>query len=138
MIDHELLLDLTESYLRSVIAGVSNSLDTDLDVRIPFGELGLDSFHVLKIIRRLEADFGTLSKSLLFENFNINDLANYFVAKHEQTLAARFADKLQGADVFTHAGDQQPKPADVPAPVQSPAGRAHAVAREAEPIRILE
>jgi len=29
-----------------------------------------------------------LPKTLLFENFNIDDLARYFVEKHEATLAA--------------------------------------------------
>ena len=70
-------------------------MSPDFDSLRPFGELGIDSFYVLKIIRKLEADFGTLPKSLLFENFNINDLANYFVGKHEQTLCAMFAKELQ-------------------------------------------
>ena len=74
MPDREALRDLTESYLKSLISEVSGSLSADFDSFAPFGELGLDSFYVLKVIRRLEADFGTLPKSLLFENFNINDL----------------------------------------------------------------
>ena len=79
MIDQEVLRDQTEAYLKSLISEVSGSLSADFDSCAPFGELGIDSFYVLKIIRRLEADFGTLPKSLLFENFNINDLAHYFV-----------------------------------------------------------
>src|SRR5215475_6734057 len=89
MIIQELLKDLTESYLKSLIAGASGSLNADFDPFAPFGELGINSFYVLKIIKKLEADFGTLPKSLLFENFTINDLVGYFVAKHEQTLSAK-------------------------------------------------
>ena len=95
MIDQELLRDLCESYLKSLISEVSGTLSSDFDSFAPFGELGIDSFHVLKIVKRLEGDFGTLSKSLLFEKFNINDLAGYFVASHEQTLTVKLADKLQ-------------------------------------------
>src|SRR6267378_7743587 len=93
----ELLQDLTESYLKSLISDVSGSLSSDFDSSAPFGEMGIDSFYVLKIIKRLEADFGTLPKSLLFENFNIADLAGYFVSKHAEVLTARFADRLQDA-----------------------------------------
>src|SRR6476646_2195918 len=97
MVYQELLRDLTESYLKSLISEASGALHADFDSSAPFAELGIDSFYVLKIIRRLEADFGTLPKSLLFENFNINDLANYFVSKHEQTLSQKFAEQLQRA-----------------------------------------
>ncbi len=139
MIDHELLLDLTESYLRSVIAGVSNSLDTDLDVRTPFGELGIDSFHVLKIIRKLEADFGTLSKSLLFENFNIHELANHFVCNHTQTLSTMFAHDLQKTNAAIHTNDKskvsKAENHEEPKPVQV---SAHTTVTTGLPIRILE
>src|SRR5215472_6577001 len=100
MIHQEQLQDLTESYLKSIISEISGALNSEFDSLAPFGELGIDSFHVLKIIRRLEADFGTLPKSLLFEHFTINDLASYFVRNHEQALAARFAEKLQGGNSF--------------------------------------
>lgn len=107
MIEQELLQDLTESYLKSLISEISGRLSRDFDASAPFGELGIDSFYVLKIIRRLEADFGTLPKSLLFENFNVSDLANYFVSKHSQVLAAKFADKLQGSASVHHTNGRQ-------------------------------
>jgi amino acid adenylation domain-containing protein len=98
MIQQEMLLDLTESYLKSLISDVSECLNRNFDSCAPFGELGINSFYVLKIIKRLEVDFGRLPKSLLFENFNINDLANYFVGKHEQVLLQKFAQQLQRFD----------------------------------------
>jgi len=91
MIDQEQLSAFAESHLKSLIAEASGSLDADFDSFAPFGELGIDSFRVLKIIKALEADFGTLPKTLLFENFNINDLARYFVDKHAGTLSAKLA-----------------------------------------------
>src|SRR5580765_6957 len=110
MIHEEVLQDLTESYLKSLIAETSGALSSKFDSLAPFGELGIDSFYVLKIIRRLEEDFGTLPKSLLFEKFNISDLAGYFVSKHEQTLAAKFSQKVEHA---SHANGHSAKPAEV-------------------------
>ena len=98
MVYQEQLRDLTESYLKALISGVSESLDPNFDSFAPFGELGVNSFYVLKIIKKLEADFGTLPKSLLFENFNINDLADYFLENHENTLAERFSKALRDTD----------------------------------------
>src|SRR5437773_12131117 len=94
----ELLRDSTEAYLKALIAEAAGSPGSEYDSSTPFGELGIDSFYVLKIIRRLEADFGTLPKSLLFECFTINDLADYFVAKHADVHAAKFADRLHDAE----------------------------------------
>src|SRR5262245_62103781 len=128
MIEQEVLQDLTESYLKSLIAEVSGSLSADFDSLAPFGELGIDSFYVLKIIKKLEEDFGTLPKSLLFEKFNISDLAGYFVSKHEQTLAAKLAQKVENTG---QANGHSSKPAEVPINAEN-------TAPCAGPIRILE
>ena len=95
MIDQELLLELTESYLKSTISELTNDIDRDFDSFISFGELGIDSFYVLKIIKALESDFGALPKTLLFEYFNINDLAHYFVNKHQQILSEKLIKNQQ-------------------------------------------
>ena len=95
MIDNEHLLELTQCYLKSLVCATVGSLNPNFDSCTPFGELGVDSFRVLKIIKALEGDFGRLPKTLLFENFNISDLAGYFVCKHEQTLRTRFAAQLR-------------------------------------------
>jgi acyl transferase domain-containing protein/tryptophanase/NADP-dependent 3-hydroxy acid dehydrogenase YdfG len=139
MIHEELLRDLTESYLKSLVAEVSGSLRSDFDSRAPFGELGIDSFHVLKIIKRLETDFGTLSKSLLFENFNISDLANYFVCKHEQTLRNKFKEKRHGANSPIRTNGHQLKHVDILG-AADPAGvsRPELNGRKAESIRVPE
>src|SRR5579859_171640 len=138
MIHQERLQGLTESYLKSLISEVSGSLSPDFDSLAPFGEMGIDSFSVLKIIRRLESDFGTLPKSLLFEHFTINDLANYFASKHEQTLAAKFAEELHGANGFAHTNGRKLKPVEIPQETISPVAQLNTVAEEAVSIRISE
>ncbi len=138
MIYQELLQDLTESYLKSVISEASGSLNADFDSFAPFGELGINSFYVLKIIRKLEVDFGTLPKSLLFENFTINDLGNYFVGKHEQTLSAKFAGELQGINSVAGTNGDQLRPVEVLEKKKTLSSQANKIIREVTPIRIPE
>jgi polyketide synthase PksN len=102
MTDRDLLQDLTESYLSGVVLEAFEEADPPLDPAehpfdafTPFREYGIDSFLVLKILRRLENDFGSLPKTLLFENFNINDLANYLAENHAHTLGTMFTEQLQ-------------------------------------------
>lgn len=86
----EKLLEFTESYLCSLMSDVSNLTITTNDLSTPFLELGIDSFRVLQIIKKLEEEFGTLPKTLLFENFNIGDLSKYFVKHYETQLTTKF------------------------------------------------
>lgn len=111
MIDNERLVELTESYLKSLVRTAVGSMSSEFSSTAPFGELGIDSFRVLKIIKALEADFGRLPKTLLFENFNIADLAQYFVAKHEQTLRARLSSQLKRpTEVVANVSEPVAKP----------------------------
>ncbi|WP_206409904.1 acyl carrier protein, partial [Lysobacter enzymogenes] len=106
MLNHEQLIERTESYLKALIADAAGLADGGraLDATAPFGELGVDSFRVLKIIKALEGDFGVLPKTLLFENFNIESLARYFAQKHAAVAAAKFA----GAGALAEAAAPSP------------------------------
>lgn len=133
---HERLRELTESYLKSLIAESIGTATREIDSRAAFGELGVNSFQVLKIIKRLETDFGRLPKSLLFENFNVDDLAGYFVARHGDTLEAKFARGSKGADA-TGAGAAAP---GAPRTTAAPHGAARPddAPRAAAPILVSE
>ena len=98
MINQELLRDLTESYLKGHFAEALNSSDVEVDSYAAFGELGIDSFNVLKILKKLEGDFGSLPKTLLFEYYNVNDLAAYFTREHVHVLNDKFAMALNGGE----------------------------------------
>jgi acyl transferase domain-containing protein/tryptophanase/acyl carrier protein len=138
MVDQELLVDLTESYLKSVISEAAGSLSPDFNSHAAFGELGVNSFQVLKIIKALETDFGKLPKSLLFENFTIHDLANYFVAEHATVLSAKFEGTLRRADSSLRVDDRKQKP-EGPGKVKPPAAkRANPIPARPSPILILE
>ncbi|NVO09894.1 MAG: SDR family NAD(P)-dependent oxidoreductase [Bacteroidales bacterium] len=113
MTDKEKLLESTESYLKSLISEVANISVEDNDSSTPFQELGIDSFRVLQIIKKLEEEFGTLPKTLLFENFNISDLSHYFVNKHEQALSEKFAKGKQASTSPVHSISRPVKQAEI-------------------------
>ena len=99
MIDQEKLIEYTEFYLKSLFSGVSDCLPENFDAFSPFGDLGIDSFRILKIIKLLEVDFGVLPKTLLFENFTINDLAKHFVNQYTDIIQNKFANHSAGNNV---------------------------------------
>lgn len=133
MIDQDRLLELADSYLKSLISETTGSLSADFDSAAPFGELGIDSFRVLKIVKELEGVFGPLPKTLLFENFNVGDLARYFVEHHGATLEARFGEEMHAAPVRPAAA-AQPSASTVAAlaPAPEPAQAA------SQPLLLLE
>ena len=145
MINQEILFDLTESYLVSLVAGASGKQAVAIDSAAPFGELGIDSFRVLKIIKVLESDFGTLPKTLLFEYFNIESLARYFVERHAKALEAKFgsAQAAVAAPAVPAASQSAPKRSVaaivVPAAAVAPASKPAPIpVAEKMPIRMLE
>jgi polyketide synthase PksN len=118
------------------VADASGSAGRDIDVSAPFGELGIDSFRVLKIIKALESDFGVLPKTLLFENFNVESLARYFVDKHGQVLQAMFA-----KETGTTSSAQPPAPvraATAPAATVGGSASAPRLPVAKTPVRLLE
>src|ERR1700739_3882862 len=138
MMTQELLRELTESYLKSLFAETSEVLTSDFDSFASYGDLGINSFHVLKIISRLENDFGALPKSLLFEKYNIHDLTDYFVAEYQDALTARFAEGEAANNHVADAGQRQSPPIEVKAETRpSVASRSIAPGTEAAPVRML-
>ena len=106
--DHDTLQARTEAYLKSLICEAADKA-LAFDAETPFGELGVDSFLVLKILKRLEQDFGLLPKTLLFENFNVRDLARYFVRTHPDDLTRKFPDASPEGTVDKERGGALPR-----------------------------
>lgn len=128
MMDHDTLHERTENYLKSLICEAADAALV-FDAETPFGELGVNSFLILKILKRLEQDFGTLPKTLLFENFNVRDLARYFVKAHADVLMRKFPDVSPSAPA-QHAQQRPSNPTAAhvattqAAPVQAAPARA--------------
>ncbi len=151
MTDRDRLFEFARRYLKALIAESAESIDADFDPATPFGDLGIDSFRVLRIVKSLEQDFGRLPKTLLFENFHVNDLAGYFVERHADALRAMSADTgrfaapasagpaaapaAASAVVSTHvsASASTQNPPAQPQVSRSPASTAHEAPRAAAP-----
>lgn len=114
-------------YLRTVISEAIQVPAYRLDPAAPFERYGIDSVLALTITDRLEADFGSLSKTLLFEHQCVNDLGRYFLGAH--------ADALEPV-LGIGAAPEQSAPAPE-RPVAAPPARLHAApetsVRAAEP-----
>src|ERR1041385_4533149 len=138
MMTQELLRELTESYLKSLFAEASELLTTNFDSFASYGDLGINSFHVLKIISKLENDFGALPKSVLFEKYNIHDLTDHFVSEYQDALTARFAEAATANNYVANAGQRQTPTIEVKAETKpSVVSRSIAPDRGAAPVRIL-
>ena len=119
MMDHDTLQERTEAYLKALICQAADAALV-FDAETPFGEIGVNSFLVLKILKRLEQDFGTLPKTLLFEHFNVRDLARYFIKAHAEALMHKFEDASLSAPVRAPVPLAEIRPAHI-APIQAAA-----------------
>jgi polyketide synthase PksN len=141
MQNRDQLLARTEAYLKGLFAEASGLPAAEFDAATPFGELGVDSFRVLKILKALEADFGSLPKTLLFENFNLESLTSYFVDRHAEALQTR----LSSGSAATPTVGRVAVPAKTVAPIATPPGPrppapspAASLVAQIEPLLLLE
>ncbi|MCX5214357.1 SDR family NAD(P)-dependent oxidoreductase [Kitasatospora sp. NBC_00240] len=74
------------TYLRNTLAEVIQVPAHRIDPGAPFERFGIDSVLALTVTNRLEADFGSLSKTLFFEYRSIDDLSGYFLGAHAGAL----------------------------------------------------
>ncbi|TVZ37735.1 acyl transferase domain-containing protein [Alteromonadaceae bacterium 2753L.S.0a.02] len=106
------LLNAAVTLVSPVIAKVTGLSLSQLDESTGFDKLGLDSIMMLTITEQLSETFGELSKTLLYENQNIHELAQF--------LATHFPEKLTGA-VNTLSRVKVPEPAVAPISTGGPA-----------------
>lgn len=85
-VDRKSLSTRLAAYLRNTLAEVIQLPVHRIDSAAPFERYGIDSVLALTITNRLEADFGSLSKTLFFEHQTIDELTAYFLAGHSEAL----------------------------------------------------
>lgn len=88
-----LVMGLTKALLAETLKIPSERIDADA----PFESLGVDSITVVQLTRSLEASFGPLSKTLLFEHRNLQSLSEYLVANHGEQVRALLPGESQAA-----------------------------------------
>ncbi|MBL6449561.1 SDR family NAD(P)-dependent oxidoreductase [Fulvivirga sp. 29W222] len=85
-IDPQMLLELTEGYLKALI-GEEIKLDPErIDPVERFETFGIDSIVISKLNANLERDLGALPKTLFYEYSTIEELAAYMVAEEREAL----------------------------------------------------
>ena len=116
-----------EDYVRGVFAAALKLRAADLDARATYDVYGIDSLVVMDITRRLEADFGELPATLLFQHGTIEKLSAHLAARHGAACArvtARSAAVSAPASVFGAVAGAQAAAAHVAADhAAEPAGR---------------
>ncbi len=80
------LSNLTINYLQQIFAEKLQLQSHQISADATYEEYGIDSLIGLEITERLEKDFGSLSKTLLYERSKIADLALFFQQSHKPTL----------------------------------------------------
>ncbi len=77
-----------EQDLRQMVAEFINQSPEAVRVDVPFYEQGLDSNHLLQLVRQLEAKLGQpLYPTLLFEYTNIRELSGYLLKEYGDALS---------------------------------------------------
>ncbi|MDR3478494.1 MAG: beta-ketoacyl synthase N-terminal-like domain-containing protein [Gammaproteobacteria bacterium] len=94
------LQDFTQHYLIQVFAEKLRINPDQIAINETYEVYGVDSMLGLEITNRLEEDFGTLSKTLLYERSNISDLAAYFMQKHKDKVQWQFANANPATDAL--------------------------------------
>lgn len=77
-IDNDNLQDTAVTLLKEVIAKTVDLPPEKINIRTSFDQYGIDSIMINEINSALEEMFGHISRTLMFEYNNINELAEYF------------------------------------------------------------
>ncbi|MFD8381149.1 SDR family NAD(P)-dependent oxidoreductase [Streptomyces sp. NPDC059679] len=104
------LEDRAVKHLRPRLAAALKLGPERLDPDTPLERYGMDSVLAVNLIGRLEQEFGSLSRTLLFEVQTVRGLARYFAAEHPQALRA-----LLGEPVVPQPARPRPPATPVPA-----------------------
>ncbi|WP_438426452.1 SDR family NAD(P)-dependent oxidoreductase [Aquimarina macrocephali] len=89
IVDSNILLDKTISYLRKLFAEVLKIKIQELDPKAPLENYGIDSILAMRLTNILEKTFGSLSKTLFFEYQTIKTLAGFFAETYPKIIQER-------------------------------------------------
>ncbi|WP_313915932.1 SDR family NAD(P)-dependent oxidoreductase, partial [Tahibacter sp.] len=85
------LREQTVGYLKRVLSRSLKLPEERIDAEATMDEYGLDSILALNLVDALQEAFGELPKTLMFEYQSIDALAQYFMQRHSEALAARLS-----------------------------------------------
>ncbi|MFL0804912.1 MAG: SDR family NAD(P)-dependent oxidoreductase [Agarilytica sp.] len=86
LVDPSELTRLTESYIKGLLSGPVGLSEDEIESDQEFDTYGINSVMIVELNKLFENTFGPLSKTLFFEYANVAELAEYFVADHQDRL----------------------------------------------------
>ncbi|MDQ0059021.1 acyl transferase domain-containing protein/acyl carrier protein [Paenibacillus harenae] len=91
-----------EQYLKEILAEITLLPLSRIQSKAPLEKYGVDSVMIMEFNNRLEKDFQSLPKTLLFEYGNLHALAEYFAEKHADRVIG-----LKGLEMASRASKQK-------------------------------
>ncbi|PEU18756.1 thioester reductase, partial [Bacillus wiedmannii] len=85
-IPQDVLWEKAIHYFKRIFSSVIKLPAHKIETDVPLEKYGIDSIMVMKLNNELEKVFGSLSKTLLFEYQNIQDLTGYFFKSYQKEL----------------------------------------------------
>ncbi|MFI7011808.1 beta-ketoacyl synthase N-terminal-like domain-containing protein [Streptomyces sp. NPDC050145] len=123
---------LLEERLRAVVAEATRTPVEQVTPDRPFDDLGIDSLLAIRVVELLAADFGRLSKTLLFECRTVAELAEHLAEEFPERCAELTgADRPEPAPAVAEPPASSTAPLDASARVQAAPRSAPAAAHEA-------
>ncbi|MEU3838478.1 beta-ketoacyl synthase N-terminal-like domain-containing protein [Streptomyces sp. NPDC028635] len=107
--------------LRAVVAEATRAPLKDVTADRPFDDLGIDSLLAIRIVELLEADFGRLSKTLLFECRTVAELAEHLAEEFPARCAELTGTQSAAASARPGPAASSTAPLTAARPAASPA-----------------
>ncbi|MFF1478498.1 SDR family NAD(P)-dependent oxidoreductase, partial [Streptomyces sp. NPDC058301] len=96
-VDDRTLTARTVRFLKEALGRLTGLAVGEIEEDELLGAYGMDSILATELTAGLEATFGPLSKTLLFEYHTLAELSGYFVARHRAVLEALFTEAAETA-----------------------------------------
>lgn len=95
-------------YIKNLLSEEIKFPVNKINAQAPLEKYGIDSIMVLRLTRKLEDQFGKLSKTLFFEYQTIEELSSYFQRHHKEQLVDLFGKRAEVSrqPEKNHAHDQ--------------------------------
>lgn len=87
------------SHLKALLSTALKLPESRIDEEENFEAYGIDSVMIMEMTRKLESDFGELSKTLFFEYSTLNDLAEHLLRTKREAVSHLFVSTARKKDV---------------------------------------
>ena len=105
--DGEELKEKAQEFFRNLIADTTEVSASRIKLDSLFDKYGLDSVMTMDMTNKLEAIFGSLSKTLFFEYQTVNEVTDFFLKEHNDVLASHLGIQKEEQQVVKSSIDTE-------------------------------